>query len=84
MAPNVICRYCGTVPNAGEVICDSEGSARRCPWMGDSDWKRYNDAVDKARAWDAVQKARDQGRDWYQIAKVIRAGERTPQDTKND
>jgi hypothetical protein len=52
--------------------------------MGDSDWKRYNDAVDKARAWDAVQKARDQGRDWYQIAKVIRAGERTPQDTKND
>jgi len=97
MAPNVTCRYCGTVPNTGEVICDSEASARQCAWMGESDWKRYNAAVDKAHAWDAVQKARDverehcaliaeklcdQGRDGYQIAKVIRAGKRTPQETE--
>jgi hypothetical protein len=26
--------------------------------MGESDWKRYNNAVDKARAWDAIVKAR--------------------------
>ena len=58
MAPNPTCKFCGTDPNPGEVVCDSERNARQCPWMGESDWKRYNDAVDKARAWDAIVKAR--------------------------
>jgi hypothetical protein len=31
--------------------------------MGDSDWKRYNDSVDKARAWDAITKAREDERE---------------------
>lgn len=75
MVPNPTCRFCGTVPNGGEIVCDSERDARQCPWMGESDWKRYRDTIDKARAWDAIMKARaDEREACAEIALAIDSG----------
>jgi len=62
MAPTVTCRYCGTVPNAGEVICDSEGSARQCPWMGSVEGLLYS-----------LEKGLLTNADKQEIAKLLRA-----------
>lgn len=63
------CKYCRTTPNHGETECTSEEQARRCAWMGESDWMHYSAAADKARAWDAVVAARADERE--KCAKIV-------------
>ncbi|WP_036052174.1 hypothetical protein [Bradyrhizobium sp. URHD0069] len=41
---NESCRFCATTPNAGEKVCMSTKEARQCGWMGESDWKRWEQA----------------------------------------